>query len=60
MPPITISQEHVPNFVEFECGAPNDSFGKLLLDKQILRKEQTQWNYIMLERKRGYQSIRLN
>jgi len=34
--------EHVPNFVEFECGAPDDSFGKLLLGKQILQKEQPQ------------------
>jgi hypothetical protein len=32
-------KEHVPNFVEFECGAPDDSFGKLLLEKQVLRKE---------------------
>jgi hypothetical protein len=31
--------EHVLNFVEFECGAPDNSFGKLLLEKQILRKE---------------------
>jgi hypothetical protein len=33
-------KEHVPNFVEFECGAPDDSFGKLLLEKQTLRKER--------------------
>jgi hypothetical protein len=34
--PRSDNSEHVPNFVEFECGVPDDSFGKLLLEKQIL------------------------